>query len=185
MPLRPPLHETGAVNFDERPLPTASSGDGAFCNASGCGCGDEEPTPLTPEEWIALRDTEEAASCEKTWLDKLGPEKFRVLRMKGTEEINTGEYNEHFPESGTYSCSGCSRPLYDASHKFRSGHGWPAFFDALPDALERNMVKRKVEITCAGCGGHVGHVFKSTRYPKPTHERHCVNSASLSFAAPE
>lgn len=77
-------------------------------------------------------------------------------------------------------CSGCALPLYASTHKFRSGHGWPAFGDNLEGALERHGT-RKVEITCAGCGGHIGHVFKSSRYPKPKNERHCVNSVSLSF----
>jgi peptide-methionine (R)-S-oxide reductase len=163
-------------NPDERPLPAG----GPACDASGCGCGDDEPIPLTPVEWIAQLEDEAQVECECAWLEKLAEAQFRVLRMKGTEDVDSGEYNEHF-EVGTYHCAGCARPLYESTHKFRSGHGWPAFFDALPDALERHTVKRKVEITCAGCGGHIGHVFKSSRYPKPTNERHCVNSVSLNF----
>ena len=163
---------------DERPLPAGPS-----CDASGCGCGDDEPIPLTPEEWIAELDDEAQAAIEREWLQKLSEPTFRVLRMKGTEDVDSGEYNDHFAE-GTYSCAGCARPLYDSAHKFRGGHGWPAFYDSLPGALERHTVKRKVEITCAGCGGHIGHVFKSSRYPKPTNERHCVNSVSLNFAPP-
>ena len=107
-----------------------------------------------------------------------------MLRMKGTEEIHTGEYNEHFGD-GVYVCAACTRPLYDSAHKFGSGHGWPAFCDNVPDALSRYEKKKKVEITCAGCDGHVGHVFFSKRYPKPHHERHCVNSISLRFVPRE
>ena len=70
--------------------------------------------------------------------------------------------------------------LYASTHKFRSGHGWPAFYDNYPGALVRHG-KGKVEITCSGCGGHIGHVFKSSRYPKPTNERHCTNSVALRF----
>jgi len=164
---------------DARPLRAAPAA--IACDASGCGCGDDEPIPLTPEEWIALLDDDSRAQSERDWLGKLSEAQFRVLRMGGTEDVDIGEYNEHF-EAGTYACAGCAQPLYDSSHKFRSGHGWPAFFDALPGALERHTVKRKVEITCSGCGGHMGHVFKSSRYPKPTNERHCVNSVSLLFA---
>eukprot|EP00747_Dinoflagellata_sp_TGD_P180466 gnl/TRDRNA2_/TRDRNA2_32973_c0_seq1.p1 gnl/TRDRNA2_/TRDRNA2_32973_c0~~gnl/TRDRNA2_/TRDRNA2_32973_c0_seq1.p1 ORF type:complete len:120 (+),score=21.49 gnl/TRDRNA2_/TRDRNA2_32973_c0_seq1:633-992(+) len=99
--------------------------------------------------------------------------------MKHTDPINSGKYIDHF-EAGTYSCSACSLPLYFSMHKFRSGHGWPAFSDSIPGALSRRG-KGKVEITCKDCGAHVGHVFKSSRYPAPTHERHCVNSTSLTF----
>ena len=91
-----------------------------------------------------------------------------------------GRYCESF-DDGVYHCAGCLQPLYDSSMKFKTGHGWPAFCDNLPDALTRHESKRKVEIVCSGCDGHVGHVFHSKRYPKPHHERHCVNSVSLTF----
>ena len=67
-----------------------------------------------------------------------------------------------------------------ASHKFKSGHGWPAFSDNLPGALVRRGA-RKIEIVCASCEAHIGHVFKSSRYPPPKRERHCVNSICLRF----
>lgn len=102
-----------------------------------------------------------------------------MLRMKGTESIHTGQYND-LMEEGVYVCAGCDRPLYHSSHKFLSGHGWPAFSDNLPGALTR-IGTRKVEVVCAGCNGHIGHVFKSSRYPPPNRERHCANSVSLRF----
>ena len=98
---------------------------------------------------------------------------------QGTEAIHSGEYNQHF-ERGEYACAGCYKPLYSSDHKFSSEHGWPAFSEALPEALQRHGT-RKVEITCAGCAGHIGHIFKSSRYPPPHYERHCVNSVSLVF----
>merc|ERR1740121_1731533 len=103
--------------------------------------------------------------------------------MKATEEINTGELLHCF-DSGIYSCSACGQPLYHSSHKFRSDHGWPAFSDAVEGALDR-IGSKKVEITCSNCGAHLDHVFKSSRYPGPHHERHCVNSISLSFVPAE
>lgn len=120
---------------------------------------------------------------EVDWRQRLTAEMFRVLRMKGTEEIHSGEYNDHF-EPGAYACSGCGQLLYSSQHKFRTGHGWPAFFDSYAGALERHG-KGKVEVTCSGCGGHIGHVFRSSRYPKPTNERHCSNSISLRFVPAE
>lgn len=134
---------------------------------------------LAPAAWIESQPEEERAS-EVRWQTRLTAEQFRVLRMKGTEPIHSGRYNELF-EAGAYECVGCGLALYSSKHKFKTGHGWPAFGDNLPEALTRVMHGRKVEIVCAGCAGHVGHVFKSSRYPPPKRERHCVNSTSLRF----
>ena len=133
---------------------------------------------LSAVDWLTTLP-EAQREVELGWRQKLSAEQFRVLRMKGTEEIHSGEYNSLMAE-GEYWCSACNQPLYASSHKFKSGHGWPAFCDNLAGALTRSGT-RKVEITCSGCDGHIGHVFKSSRYPKPHHERHCVNSISLKF----
>ena len=135
---------------------------------------------MAPALWIEALPTPRQREREWGWLDLLNVEAFRVLRMRGTEEVHSGAYCEHF-DDGTYACAGCGQPLYDASHKFRTGHGWPAFSDNLDGALTRHEIKRKVEIVCSKCDGHLGHVFSSKRYPKPKHERHCVNSAALCF----
>ncbi|KAL9094871.1 MAG: hypothetical protein Q9165_002820 [Trypethelium subeluteriae] len=125
---------------------------------------------------------------EKTsseWQAVLSPEQFRVIREKGTEAPFTGEYDKHMPSSGVYTCAACSAPLYRANHKFKSGCGWPAFFDALPGAVtrheDRTFGMARTEIVCSNCGGHLGHVFKGEGYPTPTDERHCVNSVSMKF----
>ena len=172
----------------ERPLPlqpkdenaTAPLSEVCTIGGGGCGCGDDAPPALDPFEWIALLQDERSRQMETEWHAKLSAEQFRVLRMKGTEEVHTGEYND-LMDAGQYNCAACDRPLYASAHKFKSGHGWPAFCDNFPEALSRTEIKKKVEICCAGCGGHVGHVFKSKRYPAPTHERHCANSISLVF----
>lgn len=112
-------------------------------------------------------------------------EQFRVLREKGTEPPFSGKYDKHAPESGVYSCAGCDAPLYRANQKFKSGCGWPAYFDSIPGAVTRHTDStfgmKRTEIVCSNCGGHLGHVFKGEGYPTPTDERHCVNSISLSF----
>ncbi|KAJ4873875.1 hypothetical protein Rs2_44384 [Raphanus sativus] len=120
---------------------------------------------------------------EEEWRAILSPEQFRILRQKGTEYPGTGEYNKVFAD-GIYSCAGCGTPLYKSATKFDSGCGWPAFFDGLPGAINRTADPdgRRIEITCAACGGHLGHVFKGEGFPTPTDERHCVNSVSLKFA---
>ncbi len=172
-----PRHQTD----EERPLPPPAptgGSNGEACTLE-CRCAGDALALLDPAAWIdGLPEAQRAV--EAKWRDQLTDTQFKVLRMKGTEEIHSGEYNEHF-EDGTYACSGCGLALYDSSHKFKSGHGWPAFADNLDGALTRVGAKGKVEIVCSGCSGHVGHVFKSTRYPKPHHERHCSNSASLRF----
>jgi peptide-methionine (R)-S-oxide reductase len=112
-------------------------------------------------------------------------EQFRIIRQKGTEAPYSGKFDKHMPSSGVYTCAACDAPLYRANHKFKSGCGWPAFFDAVPGAVQRHSDKsfgiNRTEIVCANCGGHLGHVFKGEGYPTPTDERHCVNSVSLKF----
>jgi len=119
------------------------------------------------------------------WRAVLSPEQFRVIREKGTEAPHTGKYDKHHPSEGSYNCAACDAPLYKANHKFKSGCGWPAFFDAVPGAVERHTDRTfgmaRTEIVCAKCGGHLGHVFKGEGYPTPTDERHCVNSVSIKF----
>lgn len=120
------------------------------------------------------------------WRAVLSPEQFRIIREKGTEAPYTGKYDKHMPSEGVYTCAACNAPLYKASHKFKSGCGWPAFFDAVPGAVERHTDRSfgmsRTEIVCAKCGGHLGHVFEGEGYPTPTDERHCVNSVSLKFS---
>ncbi|XP_062231337.1 peptide methionine sulfoxide reductase B5-like [Phragmites australis] len=119
---------------------------------------------------------------EEEWEAILTPEQFRILRLKGTEYPGTGEYDKFFGE-GIYECAGCGTPLYKSSTKFNSGCGWPAFFEGFPGAIRRTTDPdgRRTEITCATCGGHLGHVFKGEGFNTPTDERHCVNSISLKF----
>ncbi|EPE10398.1 methionine-r-sulfoxide reductase [Ophiostoma piceae UAMH 11346] len=124
---------------------------------------------------------------ESEWQAVLNPQQFRVLRQKGTEAPFTGAYDKHFAEAGVYRCVGCEAPLYKATHKFKSGCGWPAYFDSVPGAVKRNVDNtlgmERTEIVCSNCGGHLGHVFKGEGYATPTDERHCVNSISLKFSA--
>jgi len=119
------------------------------------------------------------------WQAVLSKEQFRVLREKGTEAPYTGKYDQHMPSSGVYTCAGCEAPLYKATHKFKSGCGWPAYFDSIPGAVTRHTDRtfgmERTEIVCSNCGGHLGHVFKGEGYATSTDERHCVNSVSLKF----
>ena len=119
------------------------------------------------------------------WRAVLNKEQFRILREKGTEAPFTGKYDSHYPEEGVYACAACSAPLYKADQKFKSGCGWPAFFDTVPGAVTRHTDRtfgmERTEIVCSNCGGHLGHVFKGEGFNNPIDERHCVNSISLNF----
>lgn len=119
------------------------------------------------------------------WRAVLNKEQFRILREKGTEAPFTGKYDSHYPSEGVYACAACSAPLYKSDQKFKSGCGWPAFFDTVPGAVTRHTDRtfgmERTEIVCSNCGGHLGHVFKGEGYNNPIDERHCVNSISLNF----
>jgi peptide-methionine (R)-S-oxide reductase len=115
--------------------------------------------------------------------DKLTPEERRVIVGKGTEAPFSGEYNDHY-EHGVYQCRACSTDLYTSVAKFKSGCGWPSFDDEISGALVRHTDMSggmtRIEICCANCDGHLGHVFEGEALTEKS-VRHCVNSVSLRF----
>ena len=119
---------------------------------------------------------------EEEWRKILTKEEFEILRKKGTERAFTGKYDNHF-EVGDYNCAGCGSKLFTSKTKYNSGCGWPAFYEAIPGAIEEHedntLGMRRIEITCSKCDGHLGHVFNDG--PKPTGLRYCVNSVSMDF----
>jgi len=122
---------------------------------------------------------------DQEWKKILTDEEFDVIRMKGTEVPNTGEYNKFKPEGGYFACRACENPLYPASAKFDSGCGWPAFDKCYVGALTtedcfRKPERKRIEIMCKKCGGHLGHVFTGERFTN-TDTRHCVNSVSVRY----
>ena len=115
--------------------------------------------------------------------NELTDEEKYVIENKGTEYPFTGKYND-FYEEGIFTCKKCNAPLYKSEDKFKSGCGWPSFDDEIDGAVKRvpDRDGRRVEIVCASCGGHLGHVFEGERLTSKD-TRHCVNSISLNFQA--
>jgi peptide-methionine (R)-S-oxide reductase len=124
-------------------------------------------------------------AVEKTqdeWRRELTPDAYRVLRQHGTERAGSSPLNDEH-RAGTFRCAGCGQPLFDADTKFESGSGWPSFFKPLAGAVgtteDRSHFMQRIEVHCANCGGHLGHVFPDG--PKPTGERYCMNGVALKF----
>lgn len=119
---------------------------------------------------------------EAEWKAQLGFERYKILRQAGTEFPHSGQYNLHF-EKGTYCCGACGEPLFESDSKFKSGRGWPSFDESIPGKVEyikdNSFGMQRVEILCANCGSHLGHVFDDG--PTDTRQRYCVNSASVDF----
>lgn len=130
-----------------------------------------------------MESTPPVSRSEKEWRELLTPEEFHVLRRAGTEAPFTGEYHDDHTE-GVYTCRGCDAELFRSDHKFDSHCGWPSFFtplagDAVVEVEDRSLGMVRIEVRCATCDSHLGHVFEGEGYNTPTDLRYCINSISL------
>lgn len=128
----------------------------------------------------------EIVKSEAEWRAILTDEQFAVLREEATERPFTSPLNDE-KRAGIFHCAGCDLPLYSSETKFDSGTGWPSFWDSLPNAvgtkIDKSFFMTRIEVHCARCGGHQGHVFNDG--PPPTGLRHCINGVALTFRPSE
>jgi peptide-methionine (R)-S-oxide reductase len=131
----------------------------------------------------------EVSKSDQQWRAELSPQEYAVLREAGTERPFTGEYTDT-KTTGVYSCRACGAELFRSDTKFESHCGWPSFYDpADTDAVElikdSSLGMVRVEVRCAHCGSHLGHVFEGEGYGTPTDQRYCINSISLRLTPDE
>jgi peptide-methionine (R)-S-oxide reductase len=150
-----------------------------------CGFSQKRSTDLAKEfgDTAPKTSIEKMEKPESEWKEELTPKAFYVLRQEGTERAYSGDYWD-LKKEGVYSCAGCGLALFHSDHKFKSGTGWPSFYKPIEKGViayrnDGSMGMSRVEVHCARCGGHQGHVFRDG--PEPTGLRYCINSVSLEF----
>ncbi len=154
---------------------------------AACSAEDEKKTAMETIPEIPADPAGKVVKTDAEWKKLLTPEQYRILREAGTERANGEVYKEFKHQGkGTYHCAGCGALLFSSNEKFDSGCGWPSFYD--PAKADHVAIKKdfsfgalRIEVTCAKCGGHLGHVFEGEGFKTPTDKRYCINGGGLKF----
>lgn len=154
---------------------------------AACNGQEKKNTPETKKVIAQQPEKRNMATSDAEWKKVLTEEQYQILRQKATERPFTGEYYKHF-EKGVYVCAACGNPLFNSDAKFDSECGWPSFDQAIEKSViykeDNSLGMQRVEVMCANCGGHLGHVFDDG--PKETTgNRFCTNSVSIRFIPAE
>lgn len=154
---------------------------------AACSAGDEKKPVMETSIEIPAAPAAKVVKSDEEWKKILTAEQYHILRQAGTERPNGPVYKEFKKQGeGSYHCAGCGALLFSSKEKFDSGCGWPSFYDP---AKAENVLNRKdvslgmvrVEVICAKCDGHLGHVFEGEGFDTPTDKRYCINGGGLKF----
>ena len=154
---------------------------------AACSAVDEKKAVMETSAEMPVDPAGKVVKSDEEWKKELAPEQYRILRKAGTEAPNGEVYKEFKHQGkGTYHCAGCGALLFSSDQKFDSGCGWPSFYDP---AKAQNVTTKKdtslgttrIEVNCAKCGGHLGHVFEGEGFNTPTDKRYCINGVGLVF----
>ncbi len=154
---------------------------------AACSAGDEKKAVMESSPEMPAEPSGKVEKSDEEWKKLLSPEQYRILRKAGTEAPNGAVYKQFKQQgAGTYHCAGCGALLFSSKEKFDSGCGWPSFYD--PAKAENVTTKKdislgmvRIEVNCAKCGGHLGHVFEGEGFGTPTDKRYCINGVGLRF----
>jgi peptide-methionine (R)-S-oxide reductase len=154
---------------------------------ASCSAEDKKKPAMEVRTEVPAEPTGKVVKTDAEWKKQLTPAQYAILRQSDTERPNGEVYNEFKHQGkGSYHCAGCNALLFTSDQKFDSGCGWPSFYD--PAKAENVILKKdvtlgmtRIEVTCAVCGGHLGHVFEGEGYKTPTDKRFCINGGGLVF----
>jgi len=149
---------------------------------TSCKSNSQEKKPIAVQETEIQENKFEVTKTDAEWQEQLTPDQYYVLRKAATENPFTSELLDN-KKKGVYVCAACETPLFESTTKFKSGTGWPSFYQEIEGNVaydvDYKIGYKRTEEHCATCGGHLGHVFSDG--PEPTGERHCINGVALKF----